>query len=500
MSVCCGNERNCVDLARLEKLVKDHEKEVYKALLKQDKQIADLACKFNGNIQAAIAEYMRIMEQDGKLEEIISDTLLNDLYMMEKKTASITNVKEFGAIGNGVCNDTLAIQKAIDHANKDGGRVVQIPKGTYLISKPIILNGCTLIGEVGNIFQRSGAVIKCLTKDFTAIKQGSTGAADIMFNLQDLIVMDAAVGFEIVYSINSKFERLYAVNCGTGFKLGNPAAVGSMFCEFNNLYTQGCTIGVDAQSSQYMNNNRFNNGFITGEEYAMKLAVTGGYGAVGNVFNNVEFQSVNGRGIQLTSCQNTVFNSCYMECGGNVLRMTNHCSIALNGCTYGVYKPGNTFGDLNMVYAEGGGMITIDNGVIFLTENYADRYFFGAANSAIYANITVLKSILKNGSASGFDFFEQAVKEPATKTEEQSALTGTVTVAAGETISVPYTFPKPFSRIPDVHVATLRAAAGVERGLHYCFSERLKDGGKISLTNTGTAARSVSFSVYAKIL
>ena len=499
MTGCCHEARNCADLARLEKLVKDHEKEVYKALLKQDKNIADLACKFNGDIQKAIAEYLLYMEKEGKLEEIITDTLLNDVLILEHKTANIINAKEFGAVGNGVCDDTKAIQNAIDYANKHG-RSVQLPKGTYLISKSITLNGCTLIGEISNIFQRTGTVIKCLTADFTAIKQGSTSAADIMFNLQNLIVMDAAIGFEIVYAINSKFERLYAVNCETGFNLGDPAAVGSMFCEFNNLYTDGCTIGVDSHSSQYFNNNRFNNGFIAGDEYAMKLAVTGGYGAVGNVFNNVEFRSTKGRGIRLTSCQNTTFNSCYMECGGNVLRMTNHCTIALNNCTYGIYKPGNTFGDLNMIYAEGGGMITIDNGIIFLTDNYANRYFFGAANEAIYQNIIVLKPIFKNGSASGFNFFQKPVKEAVYNTDEQNTLTGTVTVEAGASIEIPYTWETPFASIPTVHVATLRGAAGVERGLHYCFSERLSTGGKISLTNTGTAARSVSFSVYAKIL
>ena len=499
MSVCCDSIRNCADLARLEKLVKDHEKEVYKALLKQDKKIADLACQFNGDIQKAIAEYLLYLEKDGKLEEIITDTLLNDVLVLEHKTASIINVKEFGAVGNGVNDDTAAIQAAIDYANQHG-RSVQLPKGIYLISKPIILNGCTLIGEISNIFKRTGTVIKCLTKDFTAIKQGSTSSADIMFNLQDLIVMNADIGYEIVYAINSKYERLYAVNCVTGFKLGDPAAVGSMFCEFNNLYTDGCTIGVDAHSSQYFNNNRFNNGFIAGEQYAMKMAVTGGYGAVGNVFNNVEFRSIEGRGIQLTSCQNTAFNSCYMECGGNVLRMKNHCTIGLNNCTYGIYKTTNTFGDQNMIYAEGGGMITIDNGIIFLTDNYANRYFFGAANEAIHQNIIVLKPIFKNGSASGFDFFQKPVKESAYKTEEQNALTGTVTVEAGASIEVPYTWATPFTSIPTVHVATLRGAAGVERGLHYCFSERLATGGKISLTNAGTASRSVSFSVYAKIL
>ena len=312
--------------------------------------------------------------------------------------------------------------------------------------------------------------------------------------------IDAAIGFEIVYAINSKFERLYAVGCETGFKLGDTTAVGSMFCEFNNLYTDGCTIGVDSHSSQYFNNNRFNNGFISGDQYAMKLNVTGGYGAVGNAFNNVEFKSESGRGIQLTSCQNTAFNSCYMECGGNVIRMTNYCSIALNGCTFGMYKTDNTFGDRNMVYSEGGAAMVIDNGLIFMTENYADVFFFGTANDAVYQNITVIKEIRKNGAASGFAFFAKAVKELASKAEEQVVLSGTVNVGAGETISVPFTYATPFSKIPDVTVATLRGAAGVEKGLHYCFTERLATGCKLSLTNEGTATRSVSFSVYAKVL
>lgn len=499
MSICCSNERNCVDLARLEKLVKEHEKEVYKELLKQDKKIADLTCKFDGNIQAAIAEYFRYMEQEGKLEEIISDTLLNDMYLLEKKTASIINAKEFGAVGNGLCDDTEAIQNAIDYANEHG-RTVYLPKGNYLIRKPIVLNGCTLIGETGNIFKSTGTIISCLTADFTAIKQGSTDTADIMFNIQDIIVTGADVGFEIVYAINSKFERLYAVNCETGFQLGKPAAVGSMFCEFNNLYTQGCKVGANVHSSQYFNNNRFNNGFIYGEDYAMKMAVDGGYGAVGNVFNNVEFRSNNGRGIHMTSCLNTVFNSCYMECGANAVYMADYCTIALNNCTYGIFNPANNFRDTNTIYAAGGGVITIDSGVVFLTDSYAGHAFFAGANEAIYQNITVLKGIVKNGSAAGFTFFGKPVKEYAYKTEEQTALTGTVNVPADSTVQVEYTFATPFSKIPDVHIATLRGASGAERGIQYSFSERLATGGKLSITNTSTGARSVSFSIYAKIM
>lgn len=496
---CCEKERILADVARLEKRVKTHEKEVFAALLKQDKKIADLLCKFNGNIQAAIAEYLLYLEKEGKLEEIITDTLLNDVFILEKKTASIINVKEFGAVGNGINDDTEAIQNAIDHANEHG-RVVHIPRGTYLISAPIVLNGCSLIGEVGNIFSGNGTVLQCATNKFTAIQQGDTKQDCIMFNLSDLIVTGANVGYEIIYAVNSKFERLYAVDCGTGFKLGDPSAVGSMFCEFNNIYTQRCTVGVNAHSAEYFNNNRFNNGYLSGTQHAMMMAVTGGYGAVGNVFNNVEFRSSIGRGIQLNSCLNTAFNSCYMECGGNAIHLENYCTVALNGCTFGSFLEENMYSDPNMIYAAGGGMITIDNGVVFLSEAYANRYFFGAANEAVYQNITVLKPIVKNGSATGFNFFAKSVKEAAMKQEEQNALTGTVVIPKGITISVPYTFATPFSRIPDVHIATLRGAAGAEIGINHCFSERLATGGKLSVTNRSDADRSVSFSVYAKCL
>ncbi|MCH2037873.1 MAG: right-handed parallel beta-helix repeat-containing protein [Rickettsiales bacterium] len=47
---------------------------------------------------------------------------------------SLYNVKDFGAVGNGVTNDTHSIQQAIDAAYENGGGLVYIPKGTYIVS------------------------------------------------------------------------------------------------------------------------------------------------------------------------------------------------------------------------------------------------------------------------------------------------------------------------------------------------------------------------------
>lgn len=57
------------------------------------------------------------------------------------------NVKSYGAIGNGVANDTTAIQDAINAANAAGGGVVFLPTGTYLINSALTLyTGITLRG------------------------------------------------------------------------------------------------------------------------------------------------------------------------------------------------------------------------------------------------------------------------------------------------------------------------------------------------------------------
>ena len=87
-------------------------------------------------------EYFLTLEQDGlKIDEIKVTT----------ETESFTlNVKKFGAKGDGVSNDTLALQTAIMSCPKDGR--VYIPKGKYLITSIFLKDNLTLeLGEGGEI-------------------------------------------------------------------------------------------------------------------------------------------------------------------------------------------------------------------------------------------------------------------------------------------------------------------------------------------------------------
>jgi hypothetical protein len=66
---------------------------------------------------------------------------------VQSKLRDVVSVKDFGAVGDGVADDTAAIQAAIDYAIPNG-KTVYIPAGYYLITSTIIYNGApAIIGD-----------------------------------------------------------------------------------------------------------------------------------------------------------------------------------------------------------------------------------------------------------------------------------------------------------------------------------------------------------------
>lgn len=65
----------------------------------------------------------------------------------ETPTLEIVSVKDFGAIGDGLSDDTKSIQDAIDYSHNQGGGVVFFPIGKYNISSSLVLKeGVTALG------------------------------------------------------------------------------------------------------------------------------------------------------------------------------------------------------------------------------------------------------------------------------------------------------------------------------------------------------------------
>ena len=75
------------------------------------------------------------------------------------------DVRKFGARGNGKADDTSAIQKALDAAGKEGGNVVLLPRGEYLVRgslhvpDDVTLQGVFRAPNRGNTGQNKGSLL-----------------------------------------------------------------------------------------------------------------------------------------------------------------------------------------------------------------------------------------------------------------------------------------------------------------------------------------------------
>jgi hypothetical protein len=68
------------------------------------------------------------------------------------KLSETVSVKDFGAVGDGTTDDTVAIQNAIDYAVYIGKCALHIPSGQYKISKTLQVGYGTTGGSVSNVF------------------------------------------------------------------------------------------------------------------------------------------------------------------------------------------------------------------------------------------------------------------------------------------------------------------------------------------------------------
>lgn len=95
----------------------------------------------------ACAKHWALQANKIATEDAVIATGSTEARTLPDRFADVVNVKDFGAKGDGVTDDTTSIQAAIDFASSRGGDIVYFPAGTYIQNDSLVIrNGVRLVG------------------------------------------------------------------------------------------------------------------------------------------------------------------------------------------------------------------------------------------------------------------------------------------------------------------------------------------------------------------
>lgn len=124
----------------------------------------------------------------------------------QAKLRDVVSVKDFGAVGDNVADDTLAIQAALNYVNGLGGGMVYVPRGTYRTSAPLLLYAQTaLIGE-------GGRVTKILKTNNAVSSIGTIAAPDRLPAFSDNYNVDSIISVVHAASAYANGVRIEGIN------------------------------------------------------------------------------------------------------------------------------------------------------------------------------------------------------------------------------------------------------------------------------------------------
>ena len=283
-------------------------------------KLAELCKYIKDNLSNSIRELLFDMKHSGELENIITDTVLTAVKKVETKTSYYVTPQMYGATGNGITDDTLAFQKAVDDPDVS---CIIIPNGTYKITKEIIINreSLSIIGGVGGIHY-GNIILQCSGCNGFNIVGGSRFITIAGFEIRGES-MDRGCGIRFTggktvtkLAVRDMHINIFKYGIANGVDDGANYDTVLWNCEFDNIHFYSGDL--QCQYSIYLSNHksqgdnfglRFNNIFF-GHSMTKISHVKG-------VFDHCNFGIINGTTIEFASCYLT-FNNCNFECDEKV--------------------------------------------------------------------------------------------------------------------------------------------------------------------------------------
>lgn len=318
------------------------------------------------------------------------------------KNSPYVDVRAYGAVGNGVADDTAAIVAAIVAAQAVQG-VVFFPPDTYLVSTTITLPaGVTLLGPGAGNMQAGGAVIKKAAGNYTTVfDTDDTDSSFLGLTIANLIIKGGTsatwsdVANKWAITSHYPFTKILGVHIepdadyfGNGIKLHNDSGTASMGAWLSKIeHTRYVgTPGIPENNDHVGLNLTINGGGVTVRDSSFQHANTGIHihSGEGILLDEVDLENIKGGapgertgaaiviGDDNTNSivRGVVLRSGYIEAIGRAVRIGRANGVTIDGSYINTIRAySSTGGSDGLIYIS-----SLANGVTIKNNDITNHY------------------------------------------------------------------------------------------------------------------------------